>query len=115
MFRNLIPYTDIHEMNLDWVIAKVKEYILKTEDIEKFVNDSIEEQNTKIENALKEIADKLIEIDEAFEELRIYIVDNLRIIANEIINELIESGTLQIGTTYDAETEELNIVITRED
>lgn len=31
MFDNLIPYTNIHEMNLDWIIAKVKEYVQKTE------------------------------------------------------------------------------------
>lgn len=107
MFDNMIPYTDIHEMNLDWIIAKVKEYIIKYDDLEKFVNASIDEQNAIIKKAVEEL-------ENGMQELMDYIVANLRIIANEIINELIESGELYIGTTYDSETEELNIVLSRE-
>lgn len=114
LFSNF-PYSDFENINLDWIIKNVKEYILKYESLEKFVNLSIEEQNKIIEEALKTISDKLQEIDEAFEELRQYIINNLRPIANEIINELIESGELYVGTTYNAETEELNIVLSREE
>lgn len=108
MFDNLIPYTDIHEMNLDWIIAKVKEYIEKYVDLNKFVNESIENQNKLIEQALKEISDGMQEITD-------YITENLAIIANEIINRLIESGEFYVGTEYDAETEELNIVLSKEE
>lgn len=57
MFDNLIPYTDIHEMNLDWIIAKVKEYIAKTElmeinfeDLKKYVLTNIDEIKTYVDN-----------------------------------------------------------------
>lgn len=107
VFENF-PYTDVHQLNLDWIINEVKKYILKYETLENFVNSSIEEQNAKIEKALKYIA-------ESMQELRDYIITNLRVIANEIINQLIESGELYVGTTYNAETEELNIILTREE
>ena len=48
MFKNLIPYTDIHEMNLDWIIAKVKEYIEKTETLEINFNDLKQYVNSKL-------------------------------------------------------------------
>lgn len=106
VFENF-PYTNFHEINLDWVISKVTEYVAKFDDLEDFVNKTVEEQNALIEQAL-------IEISEGMQELRDYITENLRVIANEIINELIESGELYIGTSYDAETEELSIVLSRE-
>lgn len=102
-----VPYTNFHELNLDWIIKKVKEYITKYETLETFVNSSIENQNALIEQALQEIASGM-------QDLRDYIKENLRVIANEIINELIESGELFIGTSYDAATEELTIVLSRE-
>ena len=102
-----VPYTNFHELNLDWIVKKVKECLEKSDELEDFVNKSIEEQNAKIEQALREVS-------EGMEEIMTYINENLRTIANEIINQLIDSGELYIGTTYDAETEELNIVLTRE-
>ena len=102
-----VPYTNFHELNLDWIVKKVKECLEKSDELEDFVNKSIEEQNAKIEQALREVS-------EGMEEIMTYINENLRTIANEIINQLIDSGKLYIGTTYNAETEELNIVLTRE-
>lgn len=107
LFSNF-PYSDFENINLDWIINKVKEYILKYDNLEAFVNKSIEDQNKIIEEALEELSREM-------ENLREYITQNLRTIANEIINELIESGVLYIGTTYDSETEELNIVLSREE
>lgn len=108
MFDNLIPYTNIHELNLDWIIAKVKEYIIKFDDLEEFVNKTVDEQNAIISKAVEDL-------EEGFDDLKNYITENLRVIANEIINELVESGELYIGTEYDSETEELQIVLTKEE
>lgn len=70
MFKNLIPYTDIHEMNLDWIIAKVKEYISKYDVLEIDFNN------------LKEYVDGFI--------------DNLDIqdAVNNKLDEMYESGQL---------------------
>ena len=105
---NEYPYTDFHQLNLDWIITKVKEYLAKYDKLEEFVNETVEEQNALIEQALEEIASGM-------QELRDYITENLETIANTIINELIESGELYVGTVYNAETEELNIVLSREE
>ena len=102
-----VPYTDYHTLNLDWLVKQVKDQITKYESLETFVNSTVEEQNAKIEQALREVS-------KGMKEIMTYINENLRTIANEIINQLIDSGELYIGTTYNAETEELNIVLTRE-
>lgn len=38
---NKYPYTDFHEMNDDWLISKVKEYIAKYDDIDQRIIDNI--------------------------------------------------------------------------
>lgn len=66
MFENLVPFSNIHELNLDWIIAKVKEYIDKTdlmeinfEDLKKYVTDYFddldvqEEINNKLDEMLE--------------------------------------------------------------
>ena len=105
VFENF-PYTNYHELNLDWVIAKVKEYIVKTDNFEDLVNKTMEEQNAIIAKAVEDLANGM-------EELRTYIMENLQTIAQQIINELIETGGLYIGVNYIAETEELNIVLSQ--
>lgn len=104
---NEYPYTDFENLNLDWIIRKVKEYLEKYNELEEFVNKTVEEQNALIEQALQDIASGM-------QYLTDYITQNLETIANNIINELIESGELYVGTVYNAETEELNIVLSRE-
>lgn len=105
--RHKIPYVNFHELNDDWIIEKVFEYIEKVESIDEFVKLSIDEQNAIIKKAVEDLANGM-------QELRDYIMENLEIIANEIINKLIESGVLYVGMRYNAETEELNIILTRE-
>ena len=40
---NNYPYTNVHELNLDWVIKLVKELDFKVEDLEDIVNNKIDE------------------------------------------------------------------------
>lgn len=47
MFDNLIPYTDLHELNLDWIIKKVKETMQKTDDLETFFYDDVKKSVDK--------------------------------------------------------------------
>lgn len=49
MFNNIFPYTDFHELNLDWIIAHFKEFI---EEIQ-----SLETWRTEHEAAYEELKD----------------------------------------------------------
>lgn len=111
MFYNLIPYTNVHEMNLDWIIEKVEEYIKKYIDLETFVNSSLEEQQEYIDNALNEIRDDFADLSDYVNNIMEYIKDNIEQITNDIIIQMIREGAIQVGLTYDAENEALDIVV----
>ena len=49
MFNNIFPYTDFHELNLDWIIAHFKEFIEKIQ--------SLETWRTEHEAAYEELKD----------------------------------------------------------
>ena len=112
MFSNLIPYTNVHEMNLDWIIENVEEYIKKYIDLETFVNSSLEEQQEYIDNALKEIRNDFSDLSEYVSNIMEYIQTNIEQITNDVIVQMIEAGTINVGITYDSETEALTIAIT---
>lgn len=42
MFNNLIPYTDIHELNLDWIIKMVKTLDNDVDNLTDIVNNKID-------------------------------------------------------------------------
>lgn len=105
------PYTDFENLNLDWIIKNVKEYIQKYVELEKFVNASLEEQKNYIDKALNDFRTELNLMKEELEEFMNYVRDNIQEITNTIINEMIEAGTLYVGIEYTAETEALNIVV----
>lgn len=42
MFKDLIPYTDIHEMNLDWIIDVVKNLGIEVDELNDIVNNKID-------------------------------------------------------------------------
>ena len=42
IFENF-PYTNVHELNLDWIIKTVKELGLKVDDLDDIVNNKIDE------------------------------------------------------------------------
>lgn len=49
MALNQIPYTNVHELNLDWIIAKIKEFETRLDAIEDY-GDDISELRTAIAN-----------------------------------------------------------------
>lgn len=111
MFDNLIPYTNVHEMNLDWIIEKVEEYMIKYDELEKFVNSSIEEQKEYIEKILNEFRTELKDFEEQMDSFMNYISENIQQITNTIINEMIQQGTIHVAINYNETNEELNIVV----
>ena len=79
------PYTNFHDLNLDWLLGLVK-------DLEK----SVLELSVKVDDGIK------------------YMKDNLYANAQTIINQFIDDGTLFVAVTYTEETERLDIVTSQE-
>lgn len=82
-FIHKFPYSNFHELNLDWIISEVKK---------------LREEFTGVKK----------EIDDAVE----YMKDNIYETTTEIINQAIIDGSINVGITYDALTEELDIIVT---
>lgn len=81
-FIHKFPYSNFHELNLDWIISEVKR---------------LREEFTGIKK----------EIDDAVD----YMKDNIYETTTEIINQAIIDGSINVGITYDAVTEELDIIV----
>lgn len=107
-FINQFPYSDAHELNLDWVIATTKfckdqvDYILKVlEEIEIMTKDQIE---------------VMIQADIAANNQIIY--DHIDIVKNQITNEYIAYVTNQINilrSYIDAQDRDLKIYVDNQD
>ena len=80
---NEYPYTNIHELNLNWLIKKMKEMHISFDDLEKYVNGELE----RMDDYLKE----QIEI------LNQYLIDNLQ----QTLEQLIAEGYFSIDLAYD--------------
>lgn len=78
------PYTNFHDLNLDWILETIKELQVFT----------------------KKVSDK---VDEAYK----YMKDNLYDNAVTIINQYLKDGTLFVAVTYNEENEELTIITSR--
>lgn len=76
---NEYPYTDMHELNLDWCIAKLKE-------LEKRVDDITEDIAAKVyEEAVVYIDEHLEEVIEQFDELKRYVDGEISDIESDFI------------------------------
>ena len=102
------PWSNVHELNLNWIIQALKDGLIKIEEVEEFVKAKIEAQDKYLQESIENLQ---AEVEANLQ----WIKDNVQPIVNETINELIESGTMYVGVTYDALTEELNIVLTEEE
>lgn len=83
-FIHKFPYSNFHEINLDWLINSMK----------------------ALQSSFTELSDK---VDDAV----IYMKDNIYQTTTEIINEAIEAGSINVGVTYTALDERIDIIVTQ--
>ena len=82
-FLHKFPYSNFHEINLDWIINTVKSY------------------GTQI-NELR------VEIDDAVD----YLKTNLENTVIEVVNAAIEAGSFNVTVRYTAADERIDIIVT---
>ena len=103
-----VPYTNFHEMNLDWIVKKVAECVTQVTDIEKLVKEALKAQDAKLEEQDADIKD----LDNYVRNVMSTISENIEQITNDVLNKMIEDGELNVGLTYTAATEALDLVVT---
>ncbi len=102
---NRYPYTDMHEMNLDWILLKVKEMIAEWDNTKNAWNELKEFVETYFENldVQQEINNKLDEMargGELAELMQPYLETQLPI---EVANQIADVVALQIGAVVAAQ------------
>ena len=80
----------------------------------KTMDDYIESIDTKMSVQDTLIADKFREQDTNIDNAIKYMKDNIIATTNNIINQAIENGDLNVGFEYDPSDESLNFIVTRE-
>ena len=81
-FIHRFPYSNFHEINLDWLINSMK----------------------TLESSFKELSDK---VDDAV----LYMKNNIYQTTSEIINQAIIDGSINVGVTYTAPDERIDIIV----
>ena len=82
MFRKF-PYTNFHDLNLDWIIRTIKDLLKEFGILEKKTDDAIE-----------------------------YMKDNINDSVVEIINQYIQQGLIDVAVNYTEDAERLDIIVT---
>lgn len=96
-FTNEFPYTDFHEINLDWILNKIKEF---QERIDTFEDTVLKKANAYTDSEIlklskeisaefvdftKEITDKIANIDSNYEQFVTYVNNRITLMENELI------------------------------
>lgn len=96
-FTNDFPYSDFHEMNLDWIINKIKEFQERIDSFEdtvlKKANDYTDSEIIKLSHKIsaefvdftREITNKIAKIDSNYEEFVNYVNNRITLMENELI------------------------------
>lgn len=96
-FTNDFPYTDFHELNLDWILNKIKEFQERIDSFEdtvlKKANDYTDNEIIKLSQKIsaefvsfkKEIIDKIANIDSKYEQFVNYVNNRITLMENELV------------------------------
>lgn len=96
-FTNDFPYTDFHEMNLDWILNKIKEFQERIDSFEdtvlKRANAYTDSEILKLSQKIsaefvdftKEITDKIANIDSNYKQFVTYVNNRITLMENELV------------------------------
>ena len=82
-FLHKFPYSNFHEINLDWIISTVKSFSGTLEEMQKEIDDAVQ-----------------------------YMKENIKDTVIEIVNQAIQDGEYDVAVQYTAETERIDIIVT---
>lgn len=82
-FLHKFPYSNFHELNLDWLI-----------------------------NTVKSFSGTIDQMQDQIDEAEAYMKDNIESTTIEVINQAIQDGAYNVGIRYTAADERLDIIIT---
>lgn len=82
-FLHKFPYSNFHELNLDWIINTVKSYETQIDELRSEIDDAVD-----------------------------YLKNNLENTVVEIVNAAIEAGSFRVAVRYTAADERIDIIVT---
>ena len=82
-FLHRFPYSNFHEINLDWIINTVKSYGTQIDDLRSEIDDAVDYLKTNLENTVI-----------------------------QVINAAIEAGSFNVAVRYTAADERIDIIVT---
>lgn len=82
-FLHKFPYSNFHEINLDWIINTVKSYGTQIDELRSEIDDAVDYLKTNLENTVI-----------------------------QVVNAAIEAGSFNVAVRYTAADERIDIIVT---
>lgn len=97
LFDNKYPYTDFHELNLDWIISEVQRLNQNLDDLEdKILKEVTEYAKEYVDGRFSEVLDQFAKVERDFEALKVEV----------------DSKIVELGNQYSQFTRQINAEIT---
>lgn len=82
-FLHRFPYSNFHELNLDWIIRTVKSYGTQIDELRSEIDDAVDYLKTNLENTVI-----------------------------QVVNAAIEAGSFNVAVRYTEADERIDIIVT---